>query len=122
MKRVVLFALIMLTVRARQTQAEEKALLTSRGLNTRILRRKFGDNRISAVEVIKVWGHTRDVAYVPSCKEIWKGEKALGAPCALVNAGEAYEVNVFATFIGFPADQPDPPAYAWYAILEERDK
>jgi hypothetical protein len=25
-----------------------------------------------------------------------------------MNAGKAYEVNIFATFIGFPADQPDP--------------
>jgi hypothetical protein len=122
MKRVVLFALIMLTVGVTRIQAQEKALLHVTRVEHPNTTEEFGDYGISAVEVIKVWGHTRDVAYVLSCKEVWKGEKALGAPCALMNAGKAYEVNTFATFIGFPADQPDPPTYAWYAILEERDK
>jgi hypothetical protein len=59
MKRVVLFALIMLTVGVTRTQAEEKALLHVTKVEHPNTTEEFRDYGISAVEVIKVWSHAR---------------------------------------------------------------
>lgn len=70
----------------------------------------------------KVWGYTDSTEYVVVCTELQKDGKAK-VPCAPMSAGQTYSVKVFEpTAIGFPAEQPNRPDYAWYMIRQEEER